>query len=195
MYEYISGKITSLEPTQVVIDCGGIGYLLEISLPCFEQLRDSNPESTVRLLVHEVIREDEHLLYGFNDEGERAMFRLLIGVNGVGVATARVMLSSMGLDDLRNAIASQDVKTIQRIKGIGAKTAQRIAIELQDKVGGVLTGSQSGSSASAPSQSKQEALTALTMLGFPRTAADKVLQSLDANLSVEELIKESLRRL
>lgn len=192
MYEYIFGNITSLEPTQLVVEAAGVGYLLEISLNSYDRLRNCGEEK-VKMLVHEVIREDEHLLYGFCDESERSMFRLLIGVNGVGVATARVMLSSMSVDELRNAIASQDVKTIQRVKGIGSKTAQRIALELQDKVGGV--SHDVHSSPAQGSLNKTEALSALTMLGFQRAAADKVLQTLSSDLSVEELIKEALKRL
>lgn len=191
MYEYISGKVVSLEPTHVVIDAGGIGYMVEISLNSYDHLL-GRVENNAKLLIHEVIREDEHILYGFCDEGERAMFRLLISVSGVGVSTARVMLSSLSVEDLRSAILSQDVKTIQRVKGIGAKTAQRIALELQDKVGGCPSAAEGGV---RPSQNKVEAVTALTMLGFPRAAAEKVLQSVDPNLSVEDLIKEALRRL
>lgn len=193
MIEYIAGKLDRLEPMQVVIDCGGVGYLLEISLNTYEEIR-SLSDNQVKLFAHEVIREDEHLLYGFFDESERALFRLLIGVNGVGVATARMMLSSMSVDELRTAIATQDVKAVQRVKGVGAKTAQRIVLELADKM--------PGSSATptlpgiAPiSRNKEEALSALTMLGFPKPAADKVLQSLDGTLSVEDLIKQALKQL
>ena len=195
MIEYVHGALTALEPTRAVVECNGIGYSLEITLTSYDRLQRATtaeePQPTVKLLAHEVIREDEHLLYGFCDEAERAMFRLLIGVNGVGVATARVMLSSMTVDELRDAIAAQDVRMIQRVKGIGAKTAQRIALELQDKVGGV--------SASSPvdsgSRAREEALTALTTLGFPRPAASKVLQGLAPTLSVEEMIKEALKAL
>lgn len=193
MIEYIAGKLDRLEPMQVVIDCGGVGYLLEISLNTYEEIQ-SLSDNQVKLFAHEVIREDEHLLYGFFDESERALFRLLIGVNGVGVATARMMLSSMSVDALRTAIATQDVKAVQRVKGVGTKTAQRIVLELADKM--------PGSSATptlpgiAPiSRNKEEALSALTMLGFPKPAADKVLQSLDGTLSVEDLIKQALKQL
>ena len=197
MIEYIKGELATLEPMQAVIDCSGVGYRLEISLASYDALQrmtsDDGKPCQVKLLVHEVIREDEHLLYGFSDEAERSMFRLLIGVNGVGVATARMMLSSLTVDQLREAIASQDVKTIQRIKGIGAKTAQRIALELQDKVGG--TPSLASNVSGAAANSRGEALSALTMLGFQRSAAEKVLQGLPATLSVEEMIKEALQKL
>ena len=194
MIEYIQGAISSLEPTRAVIDCNGVGYGLEISLTSYDSLQrtiaGSEQRPHVKLLVHEVIREDEHLLYGFCDEAERAMFRLLIGVNGVGAATARVMLSSMSVDELRDAVATQDVKLIQRVKGIGAKTAQRIALELQDKVGAV-----SAAATGTGGRVYDEALTALTTLGFPRAAAGKALQGLAPGLSVEEMIKEALKSL
>lgn len=195
MIEYLHGALTALEPTRAVVECNGIGYSMEITLTSYDQLQRATtpevPQPCVKLLAHEVIREDEHLLYGFCDEAERAMFRLLIGVNGVGVATARVMLSSMTVDELRDAIAAQDVRLIQRVKGIGAKTAQRIALELQDKVGGMAASSPSDSG----SRAREEALTALTTLGFPRPAASKVLQGLAPTLTVEEMIKEALKSL
>ncbi len=195
MIEYLNGLLTALEPTRAVVECNGVGYCMEITLSSYDQLQrtisGTTPQPQVKLMAHEVIREDEHLLYGFCDEAERAMFRLLIGVNGVGAATARVMLSSMTVDELRDAIATQNVRLIQRAKGIGAKTAQRIALELQDKVGSVSAASRSDSGSLA----REEALTALTTLGFPRPAATKVLQSLSPTLSVEEMIKEALKQL
>jgi Holliday junction DNA helicase RuvA len=121
------------------------------------------------------------------------MFRLLISVSGVGAATARMMLSSLSVKELGDAIASQDAKMVQRVKGVGAKTAQRIVLELQDKVSAL--GAEPGKAPAAMSQSKEEALGALVMLGFPKAAADKVLQSLDGSLTVEELIKEALKRI
>ena len=189
MYEYISGKLASLTAATAVVDCGGGGYLLEITLNTYSAIQDK-PE--VKLWVHEVIREDAHILCGFYTQKEREMFRMLLGVNGVGAATARMMLSSLSVEELTNAIAAQDVKLVQRVKGIGAKTAQRIVLELQDKVGGVAS-----AVAASPvlSQHKDEALSALVMLGFPKSAADKVLQGLDNSLSVEGLIKEALKRL
>ena len=134
MYEYFHGRMASLEPTQAVIDCGGVGYLLEITLNTYEALQREAGE-TVRLYAHHVVREDAQQLFGFYDLAEREMFRILIGVSGVGNQTARIMLSSLTVEQLRTAIQTQDVKAIQRVKGIGAKTAQRIALELADKVG------------------------------------------------------------
>ena len=189
MLEYISGKLASLTAANAVVDCGGVGYLLEISLNTYSAIQS---QTEVRLWVHEVIREDAYQLYGFNTLAERDMFRLLLGVNGVGAATARMMLSSLSVDELTSAIAQQDDKMLKRVKGIGAKTAQRIVLELQDKV----SGTAHATSLSVPvSQNKQEALSALVMLGFPKPAADKVLQTLDATLTVEELIKQALQKL
>ncbi|MCR4659958.1 MAG: Holliday junction branch migration protein RuvA [Bacteroidales bacterium] len=195
MYEYINGKLASLEPTRAVIDCGGVGYLLEISLNTYDILSHTDTDQ-VSLLAHEVVREDAHLLYGFADEAERAMFRLLIEVNGVGVQTARVMLSSMTVDELTSAIAEQNIKKIQKVKGIGAKTAQRIVIELADKVGAAAVRSGSAATTVAISQQQDEASVALTMLGFPKNAVDKVLGSGSwSGMTVEEIIKEALKRL
>lgn len=193
MYEYLSGKLASVTPATAVVDCGGVGYLLEITLNTYSAIQEM---SEVRLWVHEVVREDAYLLYGFYSTAERNMFRLLIGVNGVGAATARMMLSSLSVEELANAIASQDAKAVQRVKGVGAKTAQRIVLELQDKVssGGVAQAAAAGAVAQT-SAKKDEAAAALVMLGFPKAAADKVMQTLDATLTVEELIKEALKRI
>lgn len=191
MYEYISGKLASLTASTAVVDCGGVGYLLEITLNTYSAIQGGQD---VKLWVHEVIKEDAHILCGFSTQKEREMFRLLLGVNGVGAATARMMLSSLSVEELANAIAVKDVKLVQRIKGIGAKTAQRIVLELQDKVAGAPVGSDLAA-AEAVGQNKEEALSALVMLGFSKAAADKVLRSMDNSLGVEGLIKEALKRL
>ncbi len=200
MYEYIQGKLSSLEPTQAVIDCGGVGYLLEISLNTYETLRRAEGDS-VKLYAHHVVREDAQQLFGFSDMAEREMFRLLVGISGVGNQTARVMLSSLTVDELRTAIQAQDVKKVQRVKGIGAKTAQRIVLELADKMG--LVGMQSPLSPKGvqANQARDEAMTALTMLGFAKPAVEKLLMSTDwknadgSPMTVEEIIKEGLKRL
>ena len=189
MYEYISGKLASLNAATAVVDCGGVGYLLEITLNTYSAIQN---KEEVRLWVHEVIREDAHLLYGFCQVDEREMFRQLIGVSGVGAATARMMLSSLSVEELSNAIASEDAKMLQRVKGVGAKMAQRVVLELRDKVS---SNGISVASTPAVSQNKEEALSALVMLGFPKASADKVLQSMDNSLSVEGLIKEALKKL
>ncbi len=193
MYEYFQGKLVSLEPTQAVIDCGGVGYLLEITLNTYEALRRAEGD-TARLYAHLAVREDAHQLFGFADMAEREMFRILIGVNGVGNQTARMMLSSLTVDELREAVASQDVKKVQRVKGIGAKTAQRIVLELADKVGGLNLGTTS--KGSVDTQARDEAMSALTMLGFQKAAVEKLLLNGDwTGMTVEDIIKEGLKRL
>lgn len=199
MYEYIKGQLASLEPTQAVIDCGGVGYLLEITLNTYEALRKADA-AQVKLYAHLVVREDAHQLYGFYDLAEREMFRILIDVNGVGNQTARVMLSSLTVDELRTAIQMQDVKKVQRVKGIGAKTAQRIVLELADKVG-VVPGAGGKVTSSQNTQARDEALTALLMLGFAKPAVEKLLMNNDwkntdgSPMTVEDIIKEGLKRL
>ena len=200
MFEYIKGQLANLEPTQAVIDCGGVGYLLEISLNTYEALRKADA-AEVKLYAHLVVREDAQQLFGFYDMAEREMFRLLVSISGVGNQTARVMLSSLTVDELRNAIQTQDVKKVQRVKGIGAKTAQRIVLELADKMGEMGTMGAVGSIGAPVNQARDEALTALTMLGFAKPAVEKLLMSQDwcnadgTPMTVEDIIKEGLRRL
>ena len=196
MYNYFEGKLDELTPTYATIDCGGVGYLLEITLSTYEQIKDHSDKNKLRLYVHEAIREDAHQLYGFYDQNERNMFRLLISVNGVGPASARVILSSMNASELQQAIADQDTKSLQRAKGIGAKTAQRIVLELQDKI----NLDSSNNTINTPitrNQNLEEATSALNMLGFAKPAIDKALRSIEstANLTVEEIIKAALKKL
>lgn len=193
MYEYISGKLASITPANAVVDCGGVGYLLEITLSTYSAIQE---KAEVKLWVHESIREDAHQLYGFYEVKEREMFRMLLSVNGVGASIARMILSSLSVSELSDAIASDNAKMLQRVKGVGAKTAQRIVLELKDKVGEA--GLSAGLAVQVPSvlsRSKEEALSALVMLGFPKPTADKVLQSLDGSMTVESLIKEALKKL
>jgi Holliday junction DNA helicase RuvA len=156
---------------------------------------------TVKLYAHLVVREDAHQLFGFSDMAEREMFRLLVSISGVGNQTARVMLSSLTVDELRTAIQQQDVKKVQRVKGIGAKTAQRIVLELADKMGLVGVHGTQGVQGVQVNQARDEAMTALTMLGFPKPAVEKLLMSSDwknadgSPMTVEEIIKEGLKRL
>lgn len=193
MFNYISGRLDEATPAYAVVDCHGVGYLLEISINTYSAIKDLQQ---VKLLVHEVVREDAHLLVGFYTAAERDMFRLLLGVNGVGAATARIMLSSLTVEELTRAIADQDVKRIQKVKGIGAKTAQRILLELRDKVDNLAMVSLDGSTpVSQSNKHTDEALSALVMLGFPKAASEKVLDrvaSANPGASVEELIKLSL---
>lgn len=194
MYEYISGKLTDVTPATAVIDCHGVGYLLEITLNTYTAIKDL---TEVKLMVHEVIRDDAHLLYGFFGADERDLYRLLISVSGVGPATARVLLSTFTVEELRTAIVSQDAKRVQSAKGVGPKAAQRIVLELHDKVGG--SAADTLSSLTAASHTMDEAQAALLMLGFAKPAVAKALQhlskSLDPAASVEEIIKKALAML
>lgn len=191
MYNYISGKLVEATPSYAVVDNNGIGYLIEISLNTFTQIKDLDE---VKLLIHYVVREDAHLLFGFFEEGERQLFRSLINVNGVGVGTARVMLSTFGTQELATAIVSENVKMVQSIKGIGVKTAQRIVLELHDKLekqGDVVI-----NNAVASNKNLEEALSALVMLGFVKAQASKVLDKIATDnpaMTVEELIKQALK--
>lgn len=195
MYNYFEGRLDELNPTFAVVDCAGVGYLMEISLTTYERLKDHarREGEKVRLYVHESIREDAHLLFGFYDQAERQMFRLLVGVNGVGPASARMILSSMTADELQQAIVSQNAKLVQRAKGIGAKTAQRIVLELQDKVDAAAVAVAGGASSS--SGCLTEASIALEMLGFPKPNIAKALQKVgnEPGLSTEEIIKRALK--
>ncbi len=192
MYDYFNGKITGLNPTSVTIECAGVGYLLQISLHTYGQLKD---QSAVKLFAHHVVREDAQLLFGFADEGERFMFRELLNVSGVGASTARIVLSSMTAAQLKNVIASGDVISLQKVKGIGAKTAQRILVDLQDKMRKGPDQVQLISSGGHNTESN-EALSALLTLGFARVSAEKAIiqasKSLGSGSKVEDLIKIAL---
>ncbi len=195
MIDHLEGKLDRVTPTYAVVDCNGVGYLANISLNTYTRIKD---QARVKLLTHLSIREDAHVLYGFADEHEREVFRLLISVSGVGAATARMILSSLTAQDTEKAILSGDLLTLKKIKGIGAKSAERIIVDLRDKVG---KGSSAEWSvvAGSPSGHIQEASLALTALGFNRQAIDKALQKVQADqgrdLSVEELIKTALKYL
>lgn len=190
MIEYIKGELAELTPTYAVIDCSGVGYLLNISLPAFTRLEG---QSNAKLLVHEAIREDAHVLYGFIDEQERTLFRLLIGVSGVGANTARMILSSINAPELEIAIASGDVAKLKNVKGIGTKTAQRIIVDLKDKIKPI--GDALIEQPTIVSDVFEEALAAMVMLGFARPQVHKVLKKLfdnDPTLKVETAIKKAL---
>ena len=196
MIEYIKGKLIEKNPAYVVLETsGGIAYFIHISLATFSNIGD---REEVKLLTHFVIREDAQLLYGFAEEEERNLFRLLISVNGIGVNTARLMLSSLSVNELINAIATENLKIIQGIKGIGAKTAQRVIIELKDKIGKTNT-TNSEIFTFSYNNNRVEALSALVSLGFVKNSADavleKIIKSEGVNLSVEDLIKKALKLL
>ena len=191
MYAYITGKIAEKSPTYVVLDNHGIGYFINITLNTFTAIGE---KEEVRLYTHEQILEDAHNLFGFFTDKERDLFELLISVSGVGCNTARLILSSLTVSELSNAIANDDVKTIQAVKGIGAKTAQRIVIDLKDKL--KKNDFPTEIFASQNNTTKNEALSALTILGFSKAAVDKALDKLLKQMpdaSVETLIKEALK--
>ena len=191
MIEYIKGKITSLSPAHVIVENGGLGYFINISLSTFSRLENMDECS---LLVHEIIREDAHLLFGFFEKAERDVFRLLISVSGVGANTARMMLSSVEASGIERAILESDVGMLKGIKGIGAKTAQRIIVDLKDKVG--KSGETGEIFAAEGNTIRQEAFTALVMLGFPKNSVNRTLEKLlkeERDLTVEQLIKKALK--
>jgi len=194
MINYIKGTLVEKNPAYVVIETsGGVAYGINISLATFSQLKESE---NVKLLTHYLIKEDAHQLYGFFTEEERSLFRLLISVNGIGVNTARLMLSSLSTDELINAIATENVNIIQSIKGIGLKTAQRVIIDLKDKIG-KSTAQNIEKIVVSYNNNRVEALTALMSLGFAKNSADSALEKIvrveGTNLPVEELIKKALK--
>ena len=193
MITQIKGKLVEKNPTQVVVDCNGIGYEVNISLYTFSSL---SSDESIKLFTHLQVREDAHILYGFFTVLERAVFRLLISVSGIGTSTARTMLSSLTPSEIQQAIGTEDVATIQGVKGIGLKTAQRVIIELKDKIK-----SLQGTDEIPVFKSntiKEETLSALEVLGYSRKASEKVVDKLiqgDPDSSVEELIKSALNKL
>ena len=193
MYAFISGKIAEITPAYAIVDNHGVGYFISITLNTFAAIGE---QTEVKLYTHLQVLEDAHNLFGFYTSKERDMFELLISVSGVGCNTARLILSSLTVDELSTAIANEDVRTIQAVKGIGSKTAQRIVVDLKDKVKkaeyveeivGVVNNTV-----------KSEALSALVILGFSKNAASKALDKLmkqSPDASVEELIREALKLL
>lgn len=198
MYAYLTGKITYKTPTHVYLDCNGVGYFIHISLSTFSQIEHTE---NIKLFTHLVVREDAHLLYGFYTEEEKNMFLHLISVSGIGPNTARLVLSSMSTQEFQRAITQENVRLIQSIKGIGPKSAQRLILELKDKLKkeplqeGVDMPALTGSHAVM----NDEALAALNMLGFQKIQAEKAVQKALKEghpvQSVEELIKLSLKNL
>lgn len=195
MIEYIKGQLAELSPTEAVIETAGIGYSILISLQTFSSLEKGG--NSAKLYIHHYIREDEELYYGFFTKDERELFRQLISVSGVGAGTARMMLSSMNSDEIRDAIIASDVNRIKSIKGIGLKTAQRLILELKDKI--VKGSGENPLLVSTPeSGNMQEATTALVMLGFTKPNVTKALNAVTKekpDASLEELIKLALKRL
>lgn len=193
MIDYIKGAITRITPAFINIETGGIGYFVNISLTSFSRLEG---KTEYKVLIHEVIREDAHQLFGFADEEERNIFRSLISVTGVGANTARMMLSSLSPVEIEKAIIGSDVDILKSVKGIGLKTAQRIIVDLKDKLG-KSTGTAEIFSFTDNTK-REEALSALVMLGFAKSAVSKVLDKIireEKNLTVEDLIKKALKNL
>lgn len=193
MIAQIKGRLIEKTPTFVVIDCSGVGYQLNISLNTFSQLGD---DELCMLYTHFVVREDAQLLYGFKEKSERELFRLLISVSGVGSSTAMMILSSLSPEETKSAIISGDVNTLKSVKGIGAKSAQRIIVDLKDKIGKVENNDKISSFSN--NTIKEEALSALVMLGFSKIPAEKALTKIfeqTSDITVEELIKRTLKNL
>ncbi len=194
MINHIKGKLTHKSPTHIVVEAAGVGYFINISLHTFAQIGD---EEHILIYTYLNIREDAHVLYGFFDETERRLFTHLISVSGIGPNTARMMLSSISPLEIQDAIVKGDIPLIQRIKGIGPKSAQRLVLELQDKL--KKEGSDTLLSAPMNNTTRDEALSALVMLGFAKNSAEKaldqVIKSEGTQLSVERLIKSALKNL
>ncbi len=193
MITQLRGRLVEKSPTSVVIDCQGVGYLVNISLFTYGQLTD---DENIELYTHLQVREDAHILYGFSTDLERQLFRLLIGISGIGANTARTMLSSLSPSEIGQAIQSDQVNVIQSVKGIGAKTAQRVVIELRDKVQAVIA--DAGIPAVSSNTNREEALSALVVLGYQTKSCVKILDellSMDAEMSVERLIRNALNKL
>jgi holliday junction DNA helicase RuvA len=193
MYEYIQGKTIEITPTYLVVETGGMAYFIHISLNTFSIM---DTKENVKIYLHHIVREDAQLLFGFAEKSERDLFRLLISVSGIGANTARLILSSLRASELKNAIQNNEVGVLRNIKGIGEKTAQRVIIELRDKVD--KTPNDDASIFSKTTIIQEEAISALIMLGFPKNRVEKSVQEIynkERNLNVEELIKKALKSL
>ncbi|MFR9523921.1 MAG: Holliday junction branch migration protein RuvA [Rikenellaceae bacterium] len=195
MYEYISGTIADLAPTQVVIDAGGVGYLVNISLETYAAIEQ---ESTAKLFIHFIVREDAQIFYGFATKHERELFRLLISVSGVGGNTARMVLSTYSPRELQSIISSENAVLLKNVKGLGLKTAQKIIVELTGKINSVGTESGDVAVMALTTEVASEALEALTMLGFPKAASEKSIKAIlkeSPEVNVETLIRLALKQL
>lgn len=197
MIEYLKGEIAEVTPAMAVIDCNGVGYGVNISLNTYSAIQNLK---SVKLYIYEGIREDAYVLYGFATKQERELFLLLITVSGIGGNTARMILSALSPSELCNVISSGNDKLLKTVKGIGLKTAQRIIVDLKDKIGTTGIDAPSGNIFPQASHSEvhEEAVAALTMLGFPQVPSQKVVTAIlkeDPNLAVEKVIKLALKRL
>lgn len=187
----LNGRLIEKNPTDLLIECGGVGYEVKISLNTFSQL---GSDEAVQVFTKLIVREDAHILYGFANKEEREMFNHLVSVSGIGPNTAMIMLSSLVPDEIAQAILTEDVATIQKIKGIGTKTAQRVIIDLKSKVSKMELSAENIFTSN--NRNRFDALNALVSLGFDKKSAEKVLDKIDTgSQSVEELIKDALRNL
>ena len=195
MIDYIKGEIVELTPTNVILECYGIGYNILISVQTYSALEGKN---NATVYIHHYLREDEELYYGFATKEERKMFSLLIGVSGIGAATARMMLSSLTVGEIEQAILSEDVNRIKSVKGIGLKSAQRMILELKDKVVKGDGADMSNLLIQSDNKASEEATTALIMLGFTKVNVNKAVNSVlkeDPTASVENIIRKALQKL
>lgn len=195
MYEFIEGSVEQVNPAFVVVNNGGIGYHILISINTFEQIKHLKQ---LRLFVHLAIKEDAHTLFGFFEDSERELFRLLITVNGVGTNTARMILSGQSIASILSAISNGNLALLKAVKGVGPKTAQRIIIELQDKMGRFMASDKYELNGKPVNRVYDEALQALQALGFARNVSEKVISKIqehDPNLSIEDIIKQALKLL
>ena len=193
MYEYLQGKITEIKPSNLVLEVGGIGYFINISLNTFSKLKE---KKEAKVYIHQVVREDALLLYGYAQKSEREIFRYLISVSGVGANTATVMLSSLSPGEVKKAVLTENENVLKSVKGIGAKTAKRIILDLKDKINKAET--DDSQIAMPVNDTVEEASAALIMLGFNKKAIEKVvpkLQKEQPDISVENLVKTALKKL
>ncbi|MFV8345081.1 MULTISPECIES: Holliday junction branch migration protein RuvA [Flavobacterium] len=193
MIAHLQGKLVEKSPTQIIIDCGGVGYHVNISLHTYSLLPNTD---FIKVYTHLQIKEDAHTLFGFVEKSEREIFKMLLSVSGIGASIARTMLSSLDPKQITNAIASGDVVTIQSIKGIGSKTAQRVILDLKDKV--LKLYDLDEVSMSQSNTNRDEALSALEVLGFLRKSSERVVEKIvkeDPEASVESIIKKALKNL
>jgi holliday junction DNA helicase RuvA len=193
MIEYLDGRLAEINPAHVVTDVNGVGYFIHISLTTFSSL---NGKEAARLFIHEVIREDSHLLYGFNDREERELFRMLISVSGVGASTGILFLSSLTVNEIKAAILTGDIDRLKSIKGIGLKTAQRIVVELKDKLGKEPVPNDIFMTLN--NSVREEALSALVTLGFIKKSAEKAVDGIlrgNPGIKVEQIIKDALKQM